>query len=257
MPSQEAPPTGMSVEDWGATPPSVRAWARAVEQRLARLEERLKQTSRNSSKPPSSDPPPLSCPARRPSGQRTGGQPGHPGHGRDLKPEEEVERLIEITPTAGEQCGALLLGEDPHPVRHQVTEVPPVPPLVTEYRCHTLSCLVCGAQTQASWPGDMPSGSFGPRLHASTGFLPGRLGASQREAPEILETLLGAEVSVGRIAALEHAVSHALAAPVAEAPRSVQQQHMRNVDERGWREKAKRRWLGLCPTCGDRVSGVC
>jgi hypothetical protein len=43
MPSQEAPPTGISVEDWAATPPSVRAWARTVEQRLARLEERLKQ----------------------------------------------------------------------------------------------------------------------------------------------------------------------------------------------------------------------
>jgi transposase len=248
MPSQEAPPAGISVEDWAATPPSVRAWARAVEQRLARLEERLKQTSRNSSQPPSSDPPTLSRPARRPSGHRTGGQPSHPGHGRELKPEEEVDRLIEVTPTACEQCGALLLGEDPQPVRHQVTEVPPVPPLVTEYRCHTLSCLVCGAQTQASWPGDMPSGSFGPRLHAITGFLTGRMGASQREAQEILETLFGAEVSVGSIAALEQAVSRALAAPVAEATRYVQQQHMRNVDETGWREKAKRVWLWVCAT---------
>jgi len=248
MPSQEAPPTGISVEDWAATPPSVRAWARAVEQRLARLEERLKQTSRNSSQPPSSDPPTRSRPARRPSGQGTGGQPGHPGHGRELKPEEEVDRLSEITPTAGEQCGALLLGEDSQPVRHQVPEVPPVRPLVTEYRCHTLSCLVGGAQPQASWPGDMPSGSFGPRLHARTGFLTGRMGASQREAQESLETLCGAEVSVGSIAALEQAGSHALAAPVAEATRYVQQPHMRNVDETGWREKAKRLWLWVCAT---------
>jgi transposase len=59
---------------------------------------------------------------------------------------EEVDRLIEVTPTACEQCGALLLGEDPQPVRHQVMEVPPVTPQVTEYRCHPLSWVGCGAQ---------------------------------------------------------------------------------------------------------------
>ena len=32
-------------------------------------------------------------------------------------------------------------------MRHQVTELPVVTPEVTEYRCHTLSYLVCGAQT--------------------------------------------------------------------------------------------------------------
>jgi transposase len=165
-----------------------------------------------------------------------------------LKPVEEVDRLIEVTPTACAQCGGLLLGEDPQPVRHQVTEVPPGTPLVTAYRCHTLSCLVCGARTQALWPGDMPTGSFGPRLHAITGFLTGRMGASQREAQEILETLFGTEVSVGSIAALEQAVSDALAEPVAEASRYVQQQHRRNVDETGWREKAKRVWLWVCTT---------
>ena len=105
MPSQEAPPTGISVEDWAVTPPSVRAWARTVERRLARLEERLTQTSRNSSKPPSPDPPAVARPARRPSGRKTGGQPGHPGYGRELKPVEEVARLIEVKPTACAQCG--------------------------------------------------------------------------------------------------------------------------------------------------------
>ena len=147
-----------------------------------------------------------------------------------------------------------LLGEDPHPVRHQVTEVPAVTPLVTEYRCQTLPCLVCGARTQAPWPGDMPTGSFGPRVQAITGFLTGRMGASQREAQEILETRFGTGVSVGSIGALEQAVSDALAEPVAEASRYVRQQHMRNVDETGWREQARRVWLWVCTT--PLVTGV-
>lgn len=246
MSSHEAPPTGIRVEDWARTPPSVRAWARTVEQRLARLEDRLKQRARNSSKPPVSDPPTRAGPARSASGRNPGGQPGHQGQGRELKPVEEVARLIEVTPTVCEQCGARLLGEDPQPVRHQVTEVPPVMPVGTGYRSHTLSCLVCGAQTQAPWPRGMPAGRFGPRLNAMTGFVTGRMGVSRREAQEILGTLLATEVSVGSMAALERAVSQALAAPVAEAIGYVQQQHVRNVDETGWREKARRVWLWVC-----------
>jgi len=248
MRPEDVPPTGLRVEDWANTPPAVRAWVRVLEQRLARLEERLNQTSRNSSKPPSSDPPTLSRPARSPSGRKTGGQPGHQGHGRELKRVEQVDRIVDAKPAACGQCGSLLLGEDPQPVRHQVTELPIITPVVTEYRCHTLACLVCGAQTQARWPVDMPPGSFGPRLQATTGFLTGRMGASQREVHEMLGTLFQTEVSVGSIAALEQAVSDALAAPVAEATGYVQHQSMRNVDETGWREKTKRVWLWICAT---------
>jgi transposase len=248
MRPEEAPPTGIKVEDWANTPPAVRTWARTVEQRLARLEERLNQSSRNSSKPPSSDPPTLPRPARSPSGRKPGGQPGHQGHGRELKPVEEVDRVVDAKPEACRKCGNLLLGEDPQPARHQVTELPRVVATVTEYRCHTLRCLACGAQTQAPWPEGMPTGSFGPRLQATTGFLTGRMGASQREVHEILGTLFATEVSVGSIAGMEHAVSEALAEPVAEALRYVQRQHMRNVDETGWREKAKRLWLWVCAT---------
>ena len=56
MPDQ-APPPGISQEDWAATPLAVRALVMELLQRLAIVEARLNQTSRNSSKPPSSDPP--------------------------------------------------------------------------------------------------------------------------------------------------------------------------------------------------------
>jgi len=134
MPCHEIPPAGISTEDWAATPQAVREWARTLEQRMARLEERLNQTSRNSSKPPSSDPPSaVPRPGRPSSGRKAGGQPGHSGHARTLKPEEEVDRLVEAKPPTCKQCGSLLLGDDPQPERHQVTELPRVTPLVTEH----------------------------------------------------------------------------------------------------------------------------
>ena len=189
-----------------------------LRQRVAQLEARLNQTSRNSSKPPSSDPPQAKPRAAKdPTGRKSGGQPGHKGHGRKLKPESEVDQILDVRPEQCEQCGTLLLGEDPEPERRQVTEVPRITPMVTEYRRHCLWCVACGVATQAAWPTTMPPGSFGPRLQATVGYLTGRIGASQREVQEILATLYQADVSVGSIGALEQAVSAALAAPVAEA----------------------------------------
>jgi transposase len=243
------PPLGISAEDWAATPVAVRVLVMELLQRVAQLEARLNQTSRNSSKPPSSDPPQTKPrAAKAPSGRKSGGQPGHEGHGRKVKPASEVDRVIDVRPEQCRQCGTLLLGEDAEPERHQVTEVPRIAPVVTEYRRHCLWCVACGARTQAEWPATMPRGSFGPRLQATVGYLTGRIGASQREVQDILATLYQTEVSVGGIGGLEQAVSGALATPVAEAAKYVQRQPVRNADETSWREKAKRRWLWISVT---------
>jgi transposase len=247
--SDQAPPAGIRAEDWAATPPAVRALVMELLRRLAQVEARLNQTSRNSSQPPSSDPPQAKPrTTKAPTGRKSGGQPGHEGHGRKLKPESEVDRIIDVRPEHCGQCGTLLLGEDVEPERHQVTELPRLSPLVTEYRRHCPRCVACGARTQAAWPATMPMGSFGPRVQATVGYLTGRIGASQREVQEILATLYKMEVSVGGIGALEQAVSAALAAPVVEAEWYVQRQPVRNADETSWREKGKRRWLWISVT---------
>jgi len=247
--SDQMPPTGISAEDWAATPVAVRALVMELLRRLAEVEARLNQTSRNSSKPPSSDPPQAKPrAAKAPTGRPSGGQLGQEGHGRKLKPESEVDQIIDVRPESCGQCGTLLLGEDTEPERHQVMELPRVAPVVTEYRRHCLWCVACGARTQAPWPATMPTGSFGPRVQATVGYLTGRIGASQREVQEILATRYQTEVSGGGIGALEQAVSTALAPPVQEAARYVQRQPVRNADETSWREKGKRRWLWISVT---------
>jgi transposase len=123
-----------------------------------------------------------------------------------LKPESEVDQIIEVRP---EQCGTLWLGEDVEPERNQVTDVLRSTPVVTEYRRYRLWCVGCGASTQAAWPARMPPGSFGPRVQATVGYLTGRIGASQREVEEILATVCQTEGSGGSIRAWEQAVSAA------------------------------------------------
>lgn len=248
MPEQ-TPPAGISQEDWAATPVAVRVLVTELLQRVARLEVRLNQTSRNSSNPPSSDPPSAKPrPAKEPSGRKSGGQPGHEGHGRKLKPESEVDQIIDVRPEQCGQCGTLLLGEDDEPERHQVTELPRITAVVTEYRRHCLGCVACGARTQAAWPATMPLGSFGPRVQATVGYLTGRMGASQREVQDLLARLYQTDVSVGSVGALEQAVSAAVATPVTEAATYGQRQPGRNADETSWREKTKRVWLWISVT---------
>jgi transposase len=137
--ADQSPPVGINTEDWAATPPAVRELVMELLRRLVEVEARLNQTTRNSSQPPSSDPPQAKPrAAKAPTGRKSGGQPGHEGHSRKLKPEGEVDQIIDVRPEQCGQCGTLLLGEDTEPERHQVTELPRIAPVVTEYRRHCL-----------------------------------------------------------------------------------------------------------------------
>ena len=254
------PELSIAEEDWNRTPPAVQTLVLSLWQQVQTLQtqvetlqvevtdlrERLGQTSRNSSRPPSSDPPDTPPrPQRTPSGRKRGGQKGHRGHGRRLKPPEQVDRIVEVKPESCAQCGALLLGEDPQPARHQVTELPPVKPEVIEYQRHTITCLACGAQNGAEWPSDMPSGSFGPRVQATVGYLTGRIGMSQRDVQEMMETVFHTDMGLGTVPALEQRVSEALAEPVEETRAYLRQQPVNNVDETSWREGTQRTWLWI------------
>ena len=70
-----------------------------------------------------------------PVGRSPGAQPGHQGHGRRCCRWSRWTRWCRSRPTACRQCGHALSGDDPHPQRRQVFEIPPVRPQVTEYQC--------------------------------------------------------------------------------------------------------------------------
>ncbi len=159
MPLAFPPELPVSSEDWARTPAAVQAvvlmlWGEVqpLRAKVAELEERLGKNSQNSSRPPSTDPPQIPKPQRKPSGRKPGGQPGHKGAGRSLKPIEEVNEIVGVKPETCACCGGRLQGSDPHPRRHQVSELPPVQVEVTEYQLHTLQCTACGASTAATFP---------------------------------------------------------------------------------------------------------
>jgi transposase len=216
----------------------------ALEARVAELEERLRQNSQNSSRPPSADPPTVVRAPRAPSKRQPGGQPGHAGYQRALVPPEQVDRVVPVKPRYCRRCGGRLAGAVGVPVRHQVMEVPPVRPHVTEYQLHTLWCEACKVTTTATVPPGVPVGAFGPRLQAIAAVCTGVYHLSRRTTVEVLRDLLGVPMSVGALSACEQALSAAVAPPVGQAHEYVRQHaEVRHADETGWRERRRRAWL--------------
>jgi transposase len=224
-----------------------------LEAKVEKLSAQLAQNSTNSSKPPSSDPPGVDRKAKPASGRKPGGQPGHKRNMRDLVPVDQVDALKELVPQSCRRCHHHLHGRDPHPVRHQVTEVPVVRPTVTEYQQHALVCPICGEVTRAELPAGVPRGAFGPVLTSMLALLTIRFRQSKRLAQELASTLLNVDVSLGAISKIEQQTSAALAAPVEEAREYVRHQAVANADETGWYEgksegKKERAWLWVVAT---------
>jgi transposase len=228
----------------------------ALRERVARLEAqvaellaRLGQNSRNSSKPPSTDPPGTPREPKEPTGRARGGQPGHKGHRRERLP---ADRVVPVVPSRCGRCRRPLRGRDPDPWIHQVVELPEIRPDVTDYELHELGCE-CGARTRASLPAGVSQGAFGPRLMAAVALCTSRYHMPKRMAQEFLRDMLGIEVALGSISKMEQSVSQAIAAPVEEARAAVREQLVAHQDETGWHQgieqgRKGRAWLWVAVT---------
>jgi transposase len=220
---------------------------RRLESHVTDLEQRLNRTSRNSSLPPSADPP--SAPPRprqAASGRRPGAQPGHPGRGRRLAPIESVDELIDHWPRRC-RCGHLFCTAEREaagePARHQVAELPSIAILLTEHRLQRLRCPDCGATTRAQLPAGVPPGAFSPRLQAAVATLAVRNRVSRRDTTELLRELFGAEISTGSVNAIVSRAGEALEGAYAHLHEELTQAAAINIDETGWRTAGKRRTL--------------
>jgi len=226
-----------------------------LEARVEKLEAQLRKSSRNSSLPPSQDPP--SAPPRpkqAASGRKPGGQLGHEGKSRSLLSLERVDELFEHWPQRCHVC-AHVFGEGERidaadPQRHQVCELPPVVVTVTEHRLHRLRCPACAAQTRAELPAGVPRSAFGPRLQAAVATLAVRNRVSRRDTVELARDLFAAELSIGTVDTIVQRTGEALAEPAARLQEQLRSAPAVNVDETGWRTGAGKRalWGALTPT---------
>lgn len=219
-----------------------------LEGRVEKLEERLRRSSRNSSLPPSQDPPsaPLR-PGKPASGRKPGGQSGHEGRHRRLLPPERVDQVVEHWPERCRCCTHVFSVEErvdaADAQRHQVCELPPVAVTVSEHRLHRLRCPACAAETRAELPAGVTRFAFGPRLQAAVATVAVRNRVSRRDTVELLRDLFAAELSIGSVDAIVERTGEALAQPHAALKAQIRSAAAVNIDETGWRTAGKRRTL--------------
>ena len=241
-------PSSIPADLWNAIPPSLRPAIAAVvaglDARIADLESRLGQTSTNSSRPPSADPPHAKpAPPRIPSGKPKGGQAGHPKAERPILPPDVV---VPLKPVRCRRCSRRLAGDDADPLVHPVHEVPDVRPHVTEYRRHRLACLGCGALTCAPLPAGV-AGGYGPRVRAVCALLAGGHRLGKRAVSQALGDLFGLPISPAAVCDLQAKTAAALG-PAHAGALAYTRTRPANVDETGWKQGRVKAWLWAAVT---------
>lgn len=169
--------------------------------RIAELEARLRQSSSNSSKPPSSDG--LAKPAPKSLRGRSGRRPGRPagGEGVTLSRVVDPDVVVRHEPAVCAGCGGGLAGADVVGVaRRQVFDVPEPKLVVTEHQIVTLACG-CGHHTAGVAPAEATAPAvYGPRLAAIGVYLLHGQFLSVSRTADALRDLFGAPVAAATVA---------------------------------------------------------
>jgi transposase len=236
--------------------------AKAIEQLTARVEEleaenaelrrRLGLTSKNSSKPPSSeglDKPPATSMRTR-SGRRPGKQPG--GVGTALSQVPVADEDIDHYPP---ECGTCGDGLDPaaepvgDPVVRQVFDVPEVRVRVTAHLLHMLTCPGCGARTRAVAPAGVTAPAvYGPTVTMLAAYLVAQHHIPVARVVEILADLAGIDVSGGWVTTACARMAAAVA-PANEAIKdAIADAGVAHFDETVTRVAGRNHWLHAAAT---------
>jgi transposase len=235
--------------------------ARRLEQALARiaeLEARLKQSSSNSSKPPSSDG--LVKPAPKSLRTKSGRGPGRPAgqSGVTLEQVADPDVIVRHVPAVCAGCGDDLAGAvEVGVARRQVFDVPVPELVVTEHQIVTVACP-CGHHTAGQAPAEAAAPvAYGPRLAGIGVYLLHGQFLSVSRTAAALKDLFGAPVSAGTVAGwvkrtalgIIDQVLPVIAGRIAGAP-------VAHFDETGMRTNGKLAWLHSASTSTDVLLAV-
>ena len=199
------------------------------------LKEQLNRSSGNSGKPPSSDTPNQRAErqGRGATGGKRGGQPGHTGSKRDLLPPAQVNEFNPLFPDACESCFSPLPQTSNAVQRYQTVDLPVLKAHVIEWLRHRVACPRCRHLTWASMK-SIPATPFGPRVEAVVGLVTGVYHLSRRAAVSLMSDILGIDISLGAVSAVEGRVSEATKVPVAEVWAKTEAATVKHTDGTSW-----------------------
>jgi len=102
-------------------------------------------------------------------------------------------------------------------LRHQVVDIPPIKPEVTEYVQYISRCKDCGELVYRPLPDDIRRRHFGAGVLAMIGILTGKLNTSKRKALAMMNEVFSVPMSLGGLSNCEGQVTDILEQPHNEA----------------------------------------
>jgi transposase len=217
-----------------------------LQEEIQDLRNQLNKTSRNSSKPPSSDglkKVPRTISLREKGSKKNGGQKGHDGHTLEMV---ETPDHIEVHPVKECICCGFSLENiqvDGYQKR-QVFDIPPLQIQVTEHQAETKTCPHCNTPTTASFPPDVNFPvQYGNRIKSLAVYLNNYHLVPLERTSEFFEDVFDHRISEASILQANSLAEERIK-PANEA---IKQQLINadvvSFDETGLRVKGKSHWL--------------
>jgi transposase len=233
------------------------ALIQALFARLELLESMVRQDSRNSSKPPSSDGLAKKTRSlREASGKKAGGQVGHKG--TTLKQVAQPTRIVHHPlPAQCERCHSPLpQGDARVSERRQVFDVPVTACDVIEHRTLELVCP-CGQSHASSFPAGVTEAvQYGPNLRALGVHLTQGQMLPYARAAELIQDLYGLSVSPGALVSWVGEARAALQDTSDLIASHLREATLLHADESGLRVAGKLHWLHIAASQTHTWYGV-
>ncbi len=217
--------------------------------RMEEVERQLKQNSRNSSKPPSSDmhkPKRKRKPALPGKGKKKGGQKGHKGNTLKMVSTEEADEVSALKPERC-KCGKRLRRQpmELHS-RRQIFDIPDPRLFIHEFQLYKCSCPDCGRENYGRYPERVKAPvQYGERIKSLLAMLSVKYNLSHEKISELMGDLYGQPVNGGTIQSSIKKAAKKSEPVVFRIKEKLVKQPVVHLDETGLQVNNKSWWLHI------------
>ena len=211
---------------------------------------KLSKTSKNSSKPPSSDLVKQNQKKDKEKKHKIGGQPGHSKHERIPFTQDEVHNVHEYNLDQCPVCQHSVeidLGKEPKII--QQAEILEIPIQIEEHRAYAYWCAHCQKYHYPEFPPEViKAGLFKARMTALVAYMKNVCHCSFSNIRKYIRDVLHLKVSRGYLCKIIQKVSNSLEGPYEELLTLLPLASKVNIDETGHKENGEKFWTWVFKT---------
>ena len=214
----------------------------ALAAKVAELEARVNMNSSNSSKPPSNDQWKKPQSPRKKSDKKLGGQPGHKGHGLEIK--RDPDETVELKPTVCKECNAGLCDADGAILDTRYKIDVEIRTIITRYNQMEVVCPVCESLNTGEFPDGITSrAQYGEGVRAISVLLTNYAMVGYDKTQKILNDVFDVPIRASTVANHVKKFAQKSEPVLNEIVERLKKSRILHFDETGIRVNGKTQWL--------------